>query len=110
MEVIVRTQDGMVYREFKFPLSVIKSNWEGYILCMGGTTFADHLGEYEEEKHAIHVMNYLLSRRNYYAYDEDANKRLKSIIINIPSDDLVKQTPDENLLTSVTKSEGKTND
>lgn len=108
MEVIVRSQDGRVYRKFDFPLEVVSpEDWNvnveneqekkhGFVLLMGYTT---PIAEYTEEKHAIHVMNYLLAQRNHYMFDDVPNVR--SIILNVPTDELVKQTPDENLLDGI---------
>lgn len=103
-EVLVRTQDGCQYKKFDFPLYVIgadewnkneEENRHGYVLAM----FYTCIGEYEEKKHAIHVMNYLLAQRNHYMFDDIPN--VKSIILNVPTDELVKQTPDENLIDGV---------
>lgn len=108
MEVIVRSQDGRVYRKFDFPLEVVSpEDWNvnveneqekkhGFVLLMGYTT---PIAEYTEEKHAIHVMNYLLAQRNHYMFDDVPN--VKSIILNVPTDEIVKQTPDENLLDGI---------
>lgn len=116
-EVLVRSQDGRVYRKFDFPLEVVSpEDWNvnveneqekkhGFVLLMGYTT---PIAEYTEERHAIHVMNYLLAQRNYYAFDDVPN--VKSIILNVPTDEVVKQTPEENLIDSVpTKEEVKEN-
>lgn len=98
-EIIVRSQDGSSYREFKFPIHILDSNWGGYTLAMGGTTFADYIGKFDERKHAVHVMNYLISKRNFYMYDSDDG--IKSVILIVPTDEVVKQTPDENLLDGI---------
>ena len=116
-EVLVRSQDGRVYRKFDFPLEVVSpEDWNvnveneqekkhGFVLLMGYTT---PIAEYEEERHAIHVMNYLLAQRNHYMFDDVPN--VKSIILNVPTDEIVKQTPEENLIDSVpTKEEVKEN-
>ena len=107
-EVLVRSQDGRVYRKFDFPLEVVSpEDWNvnveneqekkhGFVLLMGYTT---PIAEYTEERHAIHVMNYLLAQRNHYMFDDVPN--VKSIILNVPTDELVKQTPDENLLDGI---------
>lgn len=95
MEVIVRTQDGKAYKEFALPLEVYLYLGDRYVVSMNN----DIIGEYKEEKHAIHVMNYLLAHRNHYMFDNV--KDLSSIIISVPSDELVRQTPDENLIDSV---------
>lgn len=107
-EVLVRSQDGRVYRKFDFPLEVVSpEDWNvnveneqekkhGFVLLMGYTT---PIAEYEEERHAIHVMNYLLAQRNHYMFDDVPN--VKSIILNVPTDELVRQTPDENLLDGI---------
>ena len=104
MEILVRTQDGCQYKKFEFPLHVISAdewnkneedNKHGYVLAM----FFTCIGEYEEKKHAIHVMNYLLAKRNYYMYDSQPD--IKSVILNVPSDELVKQTADEDLLDGI---------
>ena len=107
-EILVRSQDGRVYRKFDFPLEVMSpEDWNvnitderekrsGFVLVMGYTT---PIAEYTEEKHAIHVMNYLLAQRNHYMFDDVPN--VKSIILNVPTDELVKQTPDENLLDGI---------
>lgn len=108
MEILVRSQDGRVYRKFDFPLEVVSpEDWNvnitderekrsGFVLVMGYTT---PIAEYKEEKHAIHVMNYLLAKRNYYMYDSQPD--IKSVILNVPSDELVKQTADEDLLDGI---------
>ena len=114
-EILVRSQDGRVYRKFDFPLEVVSpEDWNvnveneqekkhGFVLLMGYTT---PIAEYEEERHAIHVMNYLLAQRNHYMFDDVPN--VKSIILNVPTDEIVKQTPEENLIDSVpTKEEVK---
>lgn len=107
-EILVRSQDGRVYRKFDFPLEVVSpEDWNvnvenerekkhGFVLLMGYTT---SIAEYEEERHAIHVMNYLLAQRNHYMFDDVPN--VKSIILNVPTDELVRQTPDENLLDGI---------
>ena len=107
-EVLIRSQDGRVYRKFDFPLEVISpEDWNvnienprekrrGFVLVMGYTT---PIAEYEEERHAIHVMNYLLAKRNYYMFD--APSKIKSIILNVLTDEIVKQTPEENLLNEM---------
>ena len=107
-EVLIRSQDGRVYRKFDFPLEVIsQEDWNanvenpqekrrGFVLVMGYTI---PIAEYEEERHAIHVMNYLLAKRNYYMFD--APSKIKSIILSVPTDEIVKQTPEENLLNEM---------
>ena len=107
-EVLVRSQDGRVYRRFDFPLEVMSpEDWNvniaderekrsGFVLVMGYTT---PIAEYTEEKHAIHVMNYLLAKRNHYMFDDVGD--VKSIILNVPTDDVVKQTLEENLLDGI---------
>lgn len=107
-EILVRSQDGRVYRKFDFPLEVVSpEDWNanveneqekkhGFVLLMGYTT---PIAEYTEERYAIHVMNYLLAQRNHYMFDDVPN--VKSIILNVPTDELVKQTPDENLLDGI---------
>ena len=107
-EVLIRSQDGRVYRKFDFPLEVISpEDWNanvenpqekrrGFVLVMGYTI---PIAEYEEERHAIHVMNYLLAKRNYYMFD--APSKIKSIILSVPTDEIVKQTPEENLLNEM---------
>lgn len=94
MEVIVRSQDGTDYSEFALPLSVNKYD-DGCSVLMN----YDVIGEYKEEKHAIHVMNYLLAQRNHYMFDDVPN--IKSVILNVPTDELVRKTPDENLLDGI---------
>ena len=103
-EILIRTQDGCQYKNFEFPIHVVSAdewnkneeeNRHGYVLAM----FFTCIGEYEEKKHAIHVMNYLLAQRNHYMFDDVPN--VKSIILNGPTDELVKQTPDENLLDGI---------
>ena len=93
-EILVRTQDGMVYCKFELPLYVVNSD-KTYYVCMNG----GWIGKYTERKHAVHVMNYLLAQRNHYMFDDVPN--VKSIILNVPTDELVKQTPDENLLDGI---------
>ena len=94
-EILVRTQDGKMYKEFAFPLEVYLYLGDSYVISMNN----DIIGEYKEEKHAIHVMNYLLAQRNHYMFDDVPN--VKSIILNVPTDELVRQTPDENLLDGI---------
>lgn len=107
-EILVRSQDGRIYRKFDFPLEVMSpEDWNvnitderekrsGFVLVMGYTT---PIAEYAEEKHAIHVMNYLLAKRNHYMFDDVGN--VKSIILNVPTDEAVKLTPEENLIDGV---------
>ena len=104
-EVLVRTQDGLRYIKFEFPLEVMDAEtasreyWDreldGYGLYMG----CERIGAFEEKKHAIHVMNFLLAKRNHYMFDDVGGVR--SIILNVPTDELVKETPDENLIDVV---------
>ena len=94
MEVIVRSQDGREYSEFMLPMSVQKCG-DGYSVLMD----YDIIGGYKEEKHAIHVMNYLLAQRNHYMFDDVPN--IKSVILSVPTDELVRETPDENLLDGI---------
>ena len=111
-EILVRSQDGCQYIKFAFPLYVTSAeewnenneeNRHGYVLVM----FYTCIGEYEEKKHAVHVMNYLLAKRNYYIYDSQPD--IKSVILNVPSDELVKQTADDDLLDGIpVKEEEKT--
>ena len=100
-EILLRTQDGSEYLKFGFPLKVYEaSEWfeeskeerHGYVLC----SFCDPIGEFKERKHAIHVMNYLLAKRNYYLFDADEG--LKSVILYVPTDEVIREIPDENLL------------
>lgn len=105
-EVIVRKQDGTEYRKFEFPLEVMtkeRSNKyygsdedvdKEYGLFMGCCC----IGTFDKKEHAIHVMNYLLTRRLHYVYEQE---NAKVLILSVPTDDIVKQTPDENLLTEV---------
>ena len=107
-EILVRSQDGRVYRRFDFPLEVMSpEDWNvniaderekrsGFVLVMGYTT---PIAEYKEEKHAIHVMNYLLAKRNHYMFDVVGS--VKSIILNVPTDEDVKKTPEENLIDGI---------
>lgn len=107
-EILVRSQDGRVYRRFDFPLEVMSpDDWNvnitderekrsGFVLVMGYTT---PIAEYKEEKHAIHVMNYLLAKRNHYMFDDVGS--VKSIILNVPTDEDVEKTPEENLIDGV---------
>ena len=94
-EIIVRTQNGKRYIKFELPLTVCEQDGEYGILMSYYL-----LGLYEEEKHAVHVMNYLLAQRNHYAFD-DIDPDMSSIILNVPTDELVRQTPDENLLDGI---------
>lgn len=106
VEIILRSQDGSEYLEFEFPITVTdsgtwnKDTWgncvsDCYVLSCGDY---DHLiGKYRERKHAIHVMNYILAKRNYYKYEGI----VPSVIINVPTDEIVRQTPDEFLLDGV---------
>ena len=110
-EVLVRTQNGLRYIKFEFPLEVMDAEtasreyWDreldGYGLYMG----CERIGVFEEKKHAIHVMNYLIAKRNYYMFD--APSKIKSVIIDVPTDELVRQTPDENLLDGIPVKEEK---
>ena len=105
VEIILRSQDGSEYLEFSFPITVVdgdtwyKNTWESvgdcYVLSCGEY---DHpIGKYRERKHAIHVMNYILAKRNYYKYEG----KIRSVIIEVPTDETVRQTPDEFLLDGV---------
>ena len=94
MEIIVRSQDGREYSEFMLPLSVQKCG-DGYSVLMD----YDIIGGYKEEKHAIHVMNYLLAQRNHYMFDDVPN--IKSVILSVPTDEVVRQTDDKDLLNGV---------
>ena len=103
-EILVRTQDGCQYKKFEFPIYVVSAdewnkneeeNRHGYVLAM----FFTCIGEYEEKKHAIHVMNYLLAKRNHYMFDDVGS--VKSIILNVPTDEVVKLTPEENLIDGI---------
>ena len=102
-EIIIRTQDGTAYYEFEFPLSVdrfpisYRDNGNLYPLRMGDNGMM--IGLYKEQKHAIHVMNYLIAKRNYYLFD--SSPKIKSVILNVPTDELVRQTADEDLLNGV---------
>lgn len=84
-----------MYKEFSLPLEVDPYFDDGYVISMD----REEIGRYKEEKHAIHIMNYLLAQRNHYMFDNV--KDISSIIISIPSDELVRQTPDENLLDHI---------
>ena len=107
-EILVRLQDGRVYRKFDFPLEVMSpEDWNvniaderekrsGFVLVMGYTT---PIAEYKEEKHAIHIMNYLIAKRNHYMFDDVGS--VKSIILNVPTDEDVKKTPEENLIDGI---------
>lgn len=103
-EILIRTQDGCQYKKFEFPIYVISAdewnkneeeNRHGYVLAM----FFTCIGEYEEKKHAIHVMNFLLAKRNHYMFDDVGS--VKSIILNVPTDEDVKKTPEENLIDGI---------
>ena len=108
MEILVRSQDRRVYRRFDFPLEVMSpEDWNvnitderekrsGFVLVMGYTT---PIAEYKEEKHAIHIMNYLLAKRNHYMFDDVGS--VKSIILNVPTDEAVRKTPEENLIDDI---------
>lgn len=107
-EILIRTQDGCQYKKFEFPLYVVSAdewnkneeeNRHGYVLAM----FFTCIGEYEKKEHAIHVMNYLLAKRNYYMFDDKSS--LRSIILNVPTNESVKETPDENLLNGISVKE-----
>ena len=107
-EILVRSQEGRVYRKFDFPLEVMSpEDWNvniaderekrsGFVLVMGYTT---PIAEYKEEKHAIHIMNYLIAKRNHYMFDDVGS--VKSIILNVPTDEDVKKTPEENLIDGI---------
>lgn len=103
MEIIVRSQDGREYSEFMLPLSVQKCG-DGYSVLMD----YDIIGGYKEEKHAVHVMNYLLAQRNHYMFDDVPN--IKSVILSVPTDELVRETPDENLLDGIPQNGDKKNE
>lgn len=104
-EVLVRTQDGMRYIKFEFPLEVMDAEtasceywdreFDGYGLYMG----CERIGVFEEKKHAIHIMNYLIAKRNHYMFDDVGS--VKSIILNVPTDEAVKLTPEENLIDGI---------
>ena len=105
VEIILRSQDGSEYLEFSFPITVVdsdtwnKDTWESvddcYVLSCGEY---DHpIGKYRERKHAIHVINYIIAKRNYYKYEGT----VPSVIIEVPTDEVVRQTPDEFLLDGV---------
>ncbi len=101
MEVILRTQDGSKYLKFELPLAV-EADDDGWNL----SSDYDYIGCYKERKHAVHVMNYLLAQRNYYMYDEAASN-YKSVILNVPTDEVARQTKDEDLLDGMpVKKEG----
>lgn len=103
-EILIRTQDGCQYKKFEFPIYVVSAdewnkneeeNRHGYVLAM----FFTCIGEYEEKKHAIHVMNFLLAKRNHYMFDDVGS--VKSIILNVPTDEAVKLTPEESLIDGI---------
>ena len=105
-EIIVRKQDGTEYRKFEFPLEVMTK--ERSTQYYGSDEYVDKeyglfmgfccIGTFENKEHAIHVMNYLLTQRIRYVYEQ---KDKKVLILTVPTDEIVKQTPDENLLTEV---------
>lgn len=106
VEIILRSQDGSEYLEFSFPITVVDSDtWnrdafrysvgDCYVLSCGEYDYP--IGKYRERKHAIHVMNYLIAKRNYYKYEGT----VPSVIIEVPTDEVVRQTPDEFLLDGV---------
>ena len=109
-EILLRTQDGCEYIEFKLPIAVSEaSKWNslwcenvkgGYVLSIND---CDMLGVYEEKKHAIHVMNYLLIQRQRYLYENSDGK--KCAILYVPTDEIAKQTPEEILLDGLTVNE-----
>ncbi len=112
-EILIRTQDGCQYKKFEFPLYVVSADeWNkneeekrhGYVLAM----FFTCIGEYEKKEHAIHVMNYLLGERNYYMFDDKSS--LRSIILNVPTNESVKETPNENLLDGIPFVKGEKNE
>lgn len=115
-EILIRSQDGRVYRKFDFPLEVMSpEDWNvniaderekrnGFVLVMGYTT---PIAEYTEEKYAIHVMNYLLAKRNHYMFDDVGS--VKSIILNVPTDETVRKTPEENLIDGIPAKEDNAN-
>lgn len=104
-EILVRTQDGMRYIKFGFPLEVMDAKtasreyWDKGLDRYGLYMGCERIGAFEEKKHAIHVMNYLLAKRNYYLFD--SSPKIKSVILNVPTDELVRQTADEDLLNGV---------
>lgn len=101
-EILIRTQDGSEYKQFHLPIKVYsKSEWrefngeddsDGYVL----SSFCDKIGEFQERKHAIHAMNFLMAWRNFYLYDNPNNRPF--VVINVPSDEAVRMTPDEDLM------------
>ena len=106
VEIILRSQDGSEYFEFELPITVTDSDtwnkniWSDcvedcYVLSCG--VYEHCIGTYKERKHAIHVMNYILAKRNYYKYEGT----VPSVIIEAPTDETVRQTPDEFLLDGV---------
>lgn len=106
VEIILRSQDGSEYLEFSFPITVVDSDtWnkdvfgtyidDCYVLSCG--EYNHCIGTYKERKHAVHVMNYLIAKRNYYKYEGT----VPSVIIEVPTDEIIKQTPDEFLLDGV---------
>lgn len=111
-EILIRSQDGLVYYKFGFPIYVDRVNYSyrdigrSYALRMGND---EAIGFYKEQKHAIHAMNFLLAKRNYYLYD--APSTIKSVILNVPTDEAVRETPDEDLLNGIpVKENSKEND
>lgn len=104
-EVLVRTQDGMRYIKFGFPLEVMDAKtasreyWDKGLDRYGLYMGCERIGAFEEKKHAIHVMNFLLAKRNHYMFDDVGG--IRSIILNVPTDELVKETPDENLIDGI---------
>lgn len=111
-EIIVRKQDGCEYREFGFPLEVLDkktaiqrygeddSPTEIYGLFMG----FECVGSFKEKRHAIHIMNYILTQRIHYVYEQDEKKVL---ILTVPTNDIVMQTPEENLLYDIPTEKGE---
>lgn len=105
-EIIVRKQDGTEYRKFEFPLEVMTK--ERSTQCYGSDESVDKeyglfmgfccIGTFDKKEHAIHVMNYILTQRLRYVYEQEDKKVL---ILTVPTDEIVKQTPEENLLTEV---------
>lgn len=104
-EILIRTQDGMRYIEFEFPLEVMDSEtasceyYDGGLKGYGVYMGCERIGTFEEKSHAIHVMNYLLAKRNHYMFDDVGS--VKSIILNVPTDEDVKKTPEENLINGI---------
>ena len=94
-EIIIKTQDGKGYFHFSLPLVVYNNTRGCYRLIMNANT----IGEFSEEKYAVHVMNYLLTKYLYYTYE--STDCSKSAIIPVPSNEVMESVSEESLIDDV---------